>query len=503
LRILFLAHRMRYVRHFDGAIRTLAERGHTVCIAAVVARSKLERPEGLDHPGVSVKPCPRLRADEWHDLVRPLRMARDYIRYFDPTFARATRLRQRAESKAETQAGRFKQFCDRRPWARRHWRLVERALRTVEELIPSDRAFEAFLECERPDVVLITRMVEFGSYLTDYVKAAHRLGIPVAYLPFSWDNLTTKGLIRVIPDRVLVWNEAQRREAVELHRVPADRVVVTGAPRFDAFFAMKPSTTREEFCARAGLDPARPFVLYLGSANLVTNGREVEFARRWIEEVHRSPTPNLRTCGILIRPHPDFAEEPDWRAFDVSDLPNVAMSGRGKLNADPGLYDALHHAAAVVGLNTSAMIEAGIVGKPVYTILVPEFEGQEGTLHFDYLLRENGGLVSPARGFDEHRRQLAAALASGEDGRERTLAFLEGFVRPYGLDVPATPIMVREIERLADIRKRPGRAPLWHAPARRALHAWLARRVAPATVGALGRIAASSGQRTGKTSVRA
>ena len=46
----------------------------------------------------------------------------------------------------------------------------------------------------------------------------------------------------------------------------------------------------------------------------------------------------------------------------------------------------MYHASATVGLNTSAMIEAAIVGRPVHTILVPEFQhSQEGTLHFRYL----------------------------------------------------------------------------------------------------------------------
>jgi hypothetical protein len=50
-------------------------------------------------------------------------------------------------------------------------------------------------------------------------------------------------------------------------------------------------------------------------------------------------------------------------------------------------FDSIFHSAAVVGLNTSAFIEAGIVGRPVLTIVVPEFvENQHGTVHFDYLV---------------------------------------------------------------------------------------------------------------------
>ena len=40
---------------------------------------------------------------------------------------------------------------------------------------------------------------------------------------------------RVAPDRVFLWNDRQRDEACELHGVPADRVVVTGAQLFDQF----------------------------------------------------------------------------------------------------------------------------------------------------------------------------------------------------------------------------------------------------------------------------
>ena len=53
----------------------------------------------------------------------------------------------------------------------------------------------------------------------------------------SWDHLTTKGLIHEVPDRVLVWNEAQKQEAIALHGVPAERVLVTGAQAYDHWFA--------------------------------------------------------------------------------------------------------------------------------------------------------------------------------------------------------------------------------------------------------------------------
>jgi hypothetical protein len=108
----------------------------------------------------------------------------------------------------------------------------------IESVIPV-RSCSTFLCDERrcPG----TPLVDYGSYQTDYVKSAHRVGVPVVFAPFSWDNLTNRGLIRVEPDRVLVWNDIQKKEATELHGVSPERVVVTGAPRFDEFFEMRPS----------------------------------------------------------------------------------------------------------------------------------------------------------------------------------------------------------------------------------------------------------------------
>src|SRR5690606_5766746 len=96
--------------------------------------------------------------------------------------------------------------------------------------------------------------------------------------------------------------------------------------------------------------------------------------------------PSLASCNILVRPHP--REQHQWKSFAAGDA-GIAVSFPRAINADQTLFDTLYHSAAVVGLNTSAQLEAGIVGRPVLTILAPEFTGgQAGTLHFHYLLKE-------------------------------------------------------------------------------------------------------------------
>jgi hypothetical protein len=112
-------------------------------------------------------------------------------------------------------------------------------------------------------------------------------------------------------------------------------------------------------------------------------------------------------------------------------------------------------------LNTSAFIEAGIVGRPVLALLPEEFRAnQAGTLHFRYLT--DGGLLTTAPTLDAHLPQLAAMIAGPPaDVLERQRGFVRSFVRPYGLDVPATRLLADNVEALphlrpAAVRQRPG-----------------------------------------------
>ena len=86
-----------------------------------------------------------------------------------------------------------------------------------------------FIQEHDPDVLLVSPLIDLASPLVDYLKAARSLGLRTGICVASWDNLTSKGLLRFVPERVFVWNEAQREEAVSLHGIPPDRVVATGA----------------------------------------------------------------------------------------------------------------------------------------------------------------------------------------------------------------------------------------------------------------------------------
>jgi hypothetical protein len=455
LRFLFVMHYPGYLRYFDSTIRRLIADGHHVDL---VFDSPDKQPEGVEavrdiDRGIDILGRMPIRRDVWATITRGVRGAIDYLRYRHPDFRDTPYLRDRMRSALP---GLLAFLARRSTTSRGNVRRWVRCLQTCERAIPSYPEIEHFIASRQPDAVLVTPLVTDCSPQADVIKSAQALGIPTALCVASWDHLTTKGLIRVEPDLVAVWNEEQRAEALEYHGIPDTRLVVTGAQPFDKWFDWQP-TTREAFCAKVGLRADRPFVLFVGStASISDPDAELHFVRRWIEAVRRQP--ELRDVGILVRPHPYNIGH--WGTVEFPDLENVAVYPR---RANPvnesdrqDYFDSFVHCETVVGVNTTAMIEAAIVGRTVHSVLADEFrDTQEGTLHFRYLLAENGGFLRVAYSMDEHARQVVETLRTPDVGHAACARFVARFIRPQGLDVPSTPRLTAALEQLAEGGRHP------------------------------------------------
>ncbi len=468
MKVLFLMESPEYLRFFDSAIEELATRGHAVTIA--VTSDRTGKPVGLGGlqkyaDKVHVLGMVPQHDGFWGSTTHRLHAVMDFVRYFHPRFAAAPALRARIKRKVL-------------PFAY-HWldaipqlgagsvATLQRGLMAADSAIPPHAPMLDTLREAAPDVLLVSPLVDAASKQVDWVKAGRALGIRTAVCVASWDNLTNKGLLRIEPDLVIVWNDALKREAHEYHYIPEEKIVTTGAQLFDKWFANRVTRSRSEFCRRVGLPDDRPFLLFTGSSSFISESHaEAAFVRKWILALRASPDPRMQDINVLVRPHPYNCHA--WDPDPVGDLRGVTVFPRQGYNPiDPenraDFYDSSYHSAAVVGINTSAMIEAAIIGRPVFSLLAEEFAStQEGTIHFHHLLPENGGCVRIASTLEEHVRQVSEQLRDPEAARAEAERFISGFIRPHGIDRPATPIFADTIERFAASPKpTPRSIPSW------------------------------------------
>ena len=274
-----------YLRFYDSAIEELALRGHSVALAVNSGRAK--KPvglEGLQRYGDRVRVLGVVPQHEgrWARVAYGVRATMDFVRFLHPRFADAQALRARIKRKVLPRAYHWLDAIPRLT-PRLVW-LAERGLMALERAIPVCEPMAAWLRAEAPDVLLVSPLVAAASDQVDWVKAAQAAGVRTAVGIASWDNLTNKGLLRIEPDLVLVWNEAQKREAHEYHYIPSSKIAVTGAQLFDRWFDRRVTRDRAAFCARVGLPDDRPFVLFTGSSSFISeSSAEVAFVRRWVE----------------------------------------------------------------------------------------------------------------------------------------------------------------------------------------------------------------------------
>jgi hypothetical protein len=461
--LFYMGERGLPARHFESALRVLAERGHRLQVVfsekKEISGDNLIEELARQHANVSFGPAPPVRPGSLGTRLRKkLRSALDYLLYLEPPLAGSPKARRRMEERAPRSV---RLLTARGPLSRgTGLRLVKGVLRALERTLRPPREIERFVAESGAELVLATPLVLGPAMQVDLLRAAKRLGIPTGICVISWDNLTTKGAIHEMPDFVTVWNEGQKREAIEIHAVPPERVIVTGAVSFDHWFDWGPSTSREEFCRRVGLDPDRPYLLYVCSSPFTAGRKEAGFVERWIDAL--ADRGLALESGVLVRPYPSVTAARQWEKADLSKLGgNVAVwprAGDAPVDEDSraGYFDSIYHSAGVVGVNTSALIESAIVGRPVYSILAPEFrDTQTAVPHFSLVTDFAGGILNVADSFDEHADQLRQALNGSEQvqDEERRRRFLEAFVRPHGLSSAAGPVLVRAMERACEERR--------------------------------------------------
>src|SRR3989344_5672954 len=217
-----------------------------------------------------------------------------------------------------------------------------RMLRLLEAVLPGTSFFKDLLDQEKPDLIFLTDIQ--NELDVRLLKEAQAQGIRTVGMVRSWDNLTTKGFIRALPDRLVVHNQIMKDEAIQLNLMSGDHIDVVGVPHYDRYFqAMHDAELRQEnqrlvFFHSFGLDAEKPLVLFTPIGDRYIRDNDLDsFVLRTLARLH---------CNVLVRfpPGDVVSLNIDKKQFPniAFDDPGVSMwSGGRKLNeisrADDGL----------------------------------------------------------------------------------------------------------------------------------------------------------------------
>jgi hypothetical protein len=332
-------------------------------------------------------------------------------------------------------------------------RLTYGAVTFIDNKLRPHKAIINDITSYGPDAVVVTPSNLKYAQEPGYLKAAKYLKIPTAIPVPTWDNLTTKGVIPFVPDRLIVWNHEQNIEAQTIHAIPEDRVRISGSPLLDKWFdkGLKPST-RERLERETGVEVTTPYVVYMGSSgNIAPNDGHIaiELADALEEELG----PGMGGMKILVRPHP--ANEKSFHAVKDRRIHTWFRKHGGLLpdtTSEFSLYLAfLEYATCIVGVNTTGMVEAALSGKDVITLNLSQFRGTN-TSEADHIK-----IIAASHIFHESEtvKDAAYRIHQKHEGmeiipREYVDSFIENHVKPFGRSVRAGRVAADIIIELAE-----------------------------------------------------
>ncbi len=308
--------------------------------------------------------------------------------------SRTARIKTRAEFAATGRRARYlaklslEQLLAGRSFAR--W-----ALKVLDRFLAPHSSFNAYFERYRPSLVFATDIQnEFDLALA---RGSRRRGISVVGMVRSWDNLTAKGVLRLIPDVLVANTEIVKAEAMRFNAVPAAKIRVVGIPHYDGYASIAPAP-REHFFRSLGLDPRRRLALIapIGDRYICEfrqdcrNSTDQHILKTLLDAQERGELP--KDLQFLVRlPPADVVNLDGFRppSHMVIEQPGVRLGAGGvkELELSPEddrrLIDSLSHADLVITGPSTMAIDASLFDRP---IIIPNFE-PEAKPYFQSLAR--------------------------------------------------------------------------------------------------------------------
>jgi hypothetical protein len=190
----------------------------------------------------------------------------------------------------------------------------------------------------------------------------------------SWDNLSSK--TAVLPrwiERYWSWSDHMTGELLALNpRLRPEQVGWVGSPQFDFHLRPEMLESREVYCGRLGLDPARPF-LVIGTGTAKWMPCEPPTTLELVQALAQ----RLPQVQVLIRLHPKDdgkrwdQDRPTLEKFGVvfqNTAPTTHMDEGGFVPPKEFFRDqtnCLHHAAVVLNTASTLTVDASILDRPV------------------------------------------------------------------------------------------------------------------------------------------
>ncbi len=249
--------------------------------------------------------------------------------------------------------------------------LLRKIVRWLDYHLVQDDNFKEVFDRHKPDVVFLAHL--FGGVEISMLREAKRRGVTSVGFINSWDKLTARCILRILPDHLIVPTEITKTEAIKYHDVNPGTIFVSGPPQFDIYSKITP-TDKDVFYKNQKIDPSKKILLLcpVGKAFSDLDWSIVESLNKFIEKKLL-----INDVHVIVRfPPNDVVEIKDnVNKENFSFIrPGVRFSTERGVDWDMGpedlqsLVDNIHHSSLAFCFFSTVNIDAAILNKPIINI---------------------------------------------------------------------------------------------------------------------------------------
>ncbi len=244
----------------------------------------------------------------------------------------------------------------------------------IDGLVYHSRPFKHLFEKHKPDLVFIPDVI--GMQGIGMLRESKRQKIKTLGMCGSWDHFAKKYEPLKV-DRLLVWNEALKEEAMELHNYDKNDVFVVGVPQYDLFARKNLLMEKKDFFDKFNLDANKKLIFFASEAkHSPDDGDIVEMILNFIKEKKL-----LSGAQIFLRPYPGVKF--DHQKFDkfngASDIcinwieldKSFGMASHPWIPTLDRMIDFMNiicHSDIIINTYSSISVEASAFLKPIINI---------------------------------------------------------------------------------------------------------------------------------------
>ncbi len=255
-------------------------------------------------------------------------------------------------------------------------KITRKIIRWLDFNLIDNRRYKKYFDKYNPDLVFLSHL--FDETEIDILREAKKQKVRSIGFINSWDKLTARCSLRLLPDKLVVFNEIVKREALKHTDMKEKDIMVTGLPQYDIYEDRAP-ISKGEFFEKMNLSLDKKLLVYapMGKAFSNSDWDIIDLFRKAIKKE------DIKGVQLLVRFSPnDFIDEDELeKRPDLKyDLPGTRFSKKRGVNWDMNfqdinhLHDTIFHLDVLVCYTSSMSIDVAVLGKPVINI---DFEVKE------------------------------------------------------------------------------------------------------------------------------